>query len=67
VTLPLSDFGVAHLFNCSAVINGVEGPINNPAWQYDNVSMVNPSGTEKAVPSALSVDGKSFSVAWKHT
>lgn len=67
VTLALSDFGVANLFNCSAVINGVEGSINNPAWKYDSISMVNPNGVAKAVPSALSADGKSFSVVWKHT
>lgn len=66
VTLPLSNFGVARLLNCTAVINGVEGAINNPAWQYDSINMVNPSGASKAVPSALSADGKSFSVQWLH-
>jgi len=66
VTLPLSNFGVAHLFNCTAVINGIEGAINNPAWQYDNITMVNPIGVPKAVTSPLSIDGKSFSVSWAH-
>ena len=66
VTLPLSNFGIAHLFNCTAVINGVESGINNPAWQYDSINMVNPAGVIKAAPSALSADGKSFSVSWKN-
>ncbi len=67
VTLPLSDFGVAHMFNCSAEINGLSGPINNPAWQNESMNMVAPDGAQKAVTSALSADGKSFSVQWMHT
>lgn len=65
-TLPLSNFGNASLFNCSAVINGIAGSINNPAWLFESMNMVTPAGVVKAMASSLSVDGKSFSVAWKH-
>ena len=67
VTLPLSDFGVVSMFNCSAQINGLSGPINNPAWQNESMNMSSPDGTLKAITSPLSADGKSFSVQWLHT
>ena len=67
VTLPLSDFGVAQMYNCTAVINGKEGAINDPSWQNDSVNMVDTNGVSKAVVSPLSADGKSFSVQWLHT
>lgn len=66
-TLPLSNFGSGLLFNCSAVINNIAGSVSNPSWQHELMSMVDVSGIVKAVPSDLSVDGKSFSVAWKHS
>lgn len=64
--LPLSNFGTAHLFDCTAEINNVVGAINNHAWANDLMHMITPQGTLKAVTSPLSADGKSFSVAWKH-
>jgi len=67
VTLPLSDFGVVFMSNCSAQINGVSGPVNNPTWQCEAMNMVAPDGTPKALTSTLSADGKSFSVQWMHT
>jgi|SRR6185503_3713931 len=66
-TLPLSDFGVAHMYNCTAVINGKEGAINDHSWQNDSINMVDNNGVSKAVASVLSADGKSFSVQWLHT
>ena len=65
-TLPLSNFGTAFMFNCSAVINNVSGGINNPAWAYEKVTMGTPEGVIKAIASGLSLDGKSFSVTWKN-
>jgi hypothetical protein len=65
-TLPLSDFVTAYFSNCSAEMNGVMGSINNPAWSYEGMNMVANDGSPKAIVSALSVDGKSFSVQWDH-
>jgi len=67
VTLPLSDFGVAHMYNCTCVISGKEGAINDPSWQNDSINMVDVNGVTKALASPLSADGKSFSVQWLHT
>lgn len=64
--LPLSNFDTAFMFDCSCTINNVAGSINNPAWNYESMTMLDPKGVLKAVPSLLSADGKSFSVAWKH-
>lgn len=63
--LPLSNFGIAYLSNCSAVISNYIGAINSSLWQNESMDMVSASGVEKAITSDLSADGKSFSVAWK--
>lgn len=65
-TLPLSSFGSVFLSNCTAEISNVSGPIDDIAWAWDNMNMVAPDGSPKALTSSLSVDGESFSVAWKH-
>lgn len=65
-TLPLSNFGNAQIFNCSCVMTNILGSINNTSWVNENMDMVSPQGVVKAVASPLSVDGKSFSVSWKH-
>ena len=64
--LPLANFGTANLTNSVATINGHNGTISDPAWQKDAITMVTNNNTVKALPSALSADGSSFSVAWKH-
>lgn len=65
-TLPLSNFGIAYLSNCVTKINNVTGAINNPFWLNESMNMISVNGgTPKATTSALSPDGKSFSVAWK--
>ena len=64
-TLPLSNFGFATMYNCTAVINNVAGGINNPAWAYEQVTMATPEGAVKAIASPLSPDGKGFSVSWR--
>ena len=64
--LPLSNFDTIYMSDCACTINNIAGSINNPAWNYESMTMVDPKGVLKAIPSILSVDGKSFSVAWKH-
>lgn len=63
--LPLANFGTIPFSNASATLNGHSGTISNVAWQNDQITMVNSSGTVKAMPSALSSDGSGFTVAWK--
>jgi hypothetical protein len=69
--LPLADFGTVSFSSCSATVNGVTGAIDNPAWQYDPITMAS-GGTVKAQPSALkdsNVHGtivSAFSVKWYH-
>jgi hypothetical protein len=65
-TLPLSNFGNAVMYNCSAVMNSITGPINNPSWLFESMDMVSAQGVVKATTSSLSADGKSFTVGWKH-
>lgn len=62
--LPLSDFKLVTLNNCSAVINGVSGTINNGEWMNDEITMAGTSGVE-AQPTALLKNGSCFQVAWK--
>lgn len=64
--LPLADFGTVQFSNSQAILNGHTGTINDAAWQYDAITMVTSSGTTKALTSALSTDGTSFSVTWYH-
>jgi hypothetical protein len=66
VTLPLSNFGVAHMFNCMAVIGNVSGPINSPKWSNERMSMISAAGVSQAVASILDAGGESFSVQWQH-
>lgn len=63
--LPLANFGTVTFTNCQATINGNTGPINYDSWNYDAITMSS-SGTTKALPSALSSGGTSFSVTWYH-
>lgn len=69
--LPLADFGTASFSGCSAIVNGINGAIDNPAWQYDPINMT-ADGTVKAQPSALTdstVQGSTvsaFSAQWYH-
>lgn len=69
--LPLADFGTASFTNCSATVNGVTGAIDNPGWQFDDITMASGS-VVKAQPSALkdtTVHGtttSAFSAQWFH-
>lgn len=65
--LPLADFNTMNLSNSQATINGHQGPINDTAWQNDQIVMTLPDGvTVKAQPSSLSNGGQDFSVTWEH-
>lgn len=64
--LPLADFRTAYMSQCAATINGIDAPINSTSWQNVSLEMVTNSNVPKAIPSALSVGGNSFSVAWRH-
>lgn len=61
---PLATFKTIPFNLCSATIHGTHGAINNPAWQHDMIIMAS-NNTVEALPSALSADGSSFTVAWK--
>jgi hypothetical protein len=69
--LPLADFGTVSFFSCSATLNGVTGAIDNPAWQYDPITMASGS-IVKAQPSALrdsivhGTTASAFSTRWHH-
>ena len=64
--LPLADFGVASLTNCSATINNVTGPINSSHWQNDALTMTTQNHIVKAIPSSLTSGGTDFTVTWQH-
>lgn len=61
--LPLANFGIVNFSGCSATLNGHTGSISDASWQNDPITMETNTGAFEAVPSALSPDGKSFSVA----
>jgi hypothetical protein len=63
---PLTNFGTASFTGANAAFDNITGPINSPSWQDEPITMTDPSGTVKAVPSALDVSGQSFSVTWQH-
>lgn len=64
--LPLANFGTAFLSGSGANLNGHSGTISDSSWQNDPITMVTTGGIPKAIPSALSSDGSSFSVTWYH-
>ena len=62
--LPLANFGTA-LFSASATTgNGHTGTISDAAWTSTAITLGSGRVTA-AVPSALSTDGTSFSIAWQ--
>ncbi len=64
--LPLAHFGTAQFSNCIATINGLSGSISCNAYRNALITMTTSAGIQKAMPSALSTDGQSFTVAWMH-
>jgi hypothetical protein len=63
-TLPLTHFSQVIFTKCSARISGVTSAIN--AFPNVAVDMVTPTLQLKAKTNALSSNGQSFSVDWKH-
>jgi hypothetical protein len=71
--LPLADFVKSNFgFDKTAIKNtnyasdsSITGPISDFGSTVEEITMVNGS-TKKAVPSALTTDGSSFDVVWKH-
>jgi len=62
--LPLADFGTINFTNSQATLNGHAGTISDSGWQNDPITMENSSGSPKATPSSLSIDGSSFNIQW---
>jgi hypothetical protein len=71
--LPLADFGTVLLGDDNtgvtntndATDSSTSGPISAFGSDVDVITMVSARGATEAVPSALTSDGTSFSVAWK--
>lgn len=64
---PLANFGTVVFSSAVATANGHEGPIADPAWNADPVTLQANSGVLAAEPSDLSADGGSFNVIWHAT
>lgn len=64
---PLANFGTVVFSSATATANGHEGPIADPAWTADPVTLQANSGELAAEPSGLSADGGSFDVTWRAT
>jgi hypothetical protein len=64
--LPLADFGAVTFTGASATGNGVTGPINQPGFTVDPITMATSSGQTKAAPSPLVKSGDGFTVTWSH-
>jgi len=67
--LPLADFGSVTFGNSklpnTATIGGTTASIGSfPSASVDKITMVTSTGAIKALPSALSKQGSSFSIAW---
>jgi len=73
--LPLANFGTvkfgqdytAMSGTCYATVSGTSGTIGSFGSSVQEITMVTSGGTVKALPSPLSSDGTSFTVAWKHS
>jgi hypothetical protein len=71
--LPLSDFGTAYFGQDYTDVSGTNdatsssksGPIGAFGSNVQEIIMTDSSGADKAVPSALTSDGTSFSVRWE--
>jgi hypothetical protein len=60
----LANFGTVTFTSASATINGVTGPINDPAWQSQAMNIVSGLGTTQDTTSVLDGSGTSFSVTY---
>lgn len=72
--LPLSDFSTTSFGSDYTAVSGtndatdktISGPISDFGANAKEIRMVTSSGTTKAQPTALTTDGTSFRVTWKH-
>jgi hypothetical protein len=76
--VPLTQFGTVTFTNATAIDDGHPGTISDPAWAAAPIELIADGGGGRffgrgdvlgpgvgAVPSDLSTDGRSFSVAWQ--
>ena len=61
--LPLANITSSTFTSCTAVGNGVTGPINGSGWQYNAMTLADSSGNALQVPSVLTAAGTSFVMA----
>jgi hypothetical protein len=65
VTLPLPDFGHVGFRRATASTDVHTGPIDDAAWTHQSIRLSTARGLPSALPSALSADGRSFTVRWR--
>lgn len=75
--VPLPNFGTTSFTNATAVANGHPGTISDPTWSSAPIVLAPDSAVETnfgvpanahgALPSSISVDGRSFAVSWQQT
>jgi hypothetical protein len=65
--LPLANFKKVSFSGAQATLSSHSGPISDPAWQNDPITMVTRRGLVKAAPSGLMFGGHSFTVTWYHS
>jgi hypothetical protein len=63
--LPLANFGTMNFSGAATTANGHTGTISS--FTNDNIVMVTNGGSVKAMPSALTNGGASFSDTWHHS
>jgi Peptidase A4 family len=64
-SLPLADFRTVPFAGATASASGHTGPIGDPAWESQRVTLAAAPREPRAVTSSLSADGRSFSVRWR--
>lgn len=64
--LPLTNVQRVYLSGCMAKINGIKRTLNSPFFANNSIEMITNSGISKAIPSAISSGGSSFSITWLH-
>ena len=65
--LPLARFGPVEFTRAAVTVNGVTGPIADPLWEFQKITMQSPDGLIKANPSDLRDFGTSFQIFWVHS
>ena len=64
--LTLADFGLVTFTDCSATIEGVQGPINDISWQNQaEIMEARKTASVLAQPSALTTNATGFTVTWE--